>query len=526
MSRQIKQDESLACHLSVVYGGRVLRVRTSTICPPSYFQSSSDDDFLNEEFLREKFGCIPVSVRVEKLSHIESSIWQPHLKRVPSLKPESGFEYGQLATSVVERTSALKLSTEGEQNVDNLTRQLDNTYDIVMRPKHEIQDEEETSNQEDLHPQSQADDGEYQENAYWQSEIEKHEDYLSDYNNEYQGGFRPSEITTPPSFQQNKYYEAALNLTNSLFPESERATLRSAISIMRIDDITTFKEILRILETNLQHGISECHKILEDIEKEYGNYNPSSSLNKRDNGSQTEQTSGGLEESQLSSTTRENNSSHQAEIESPHMEKIQSKGHFTPTSGENHRPDKINGRCSICARKHHIWQCKRLLAMRAKEKTMLIGALNLCYKCLSKHKRDNCQFGNCPHCNGPHNIILCYKLENQQNQSKETREKCPLCERKHNLWKCKMMQNKRIGQRKKIIRAFGLCYKCFSRHQHEDCTKNNCLECGGPHHLLLCYQKKIKTEPESKPEINEFSASFENNSEDDWTEQNWEENYP
>lgn len=69
-------------------------------------------------------------------------------------------------------------------------------------------------------------------------------------------------------------------------------------------------------------------------------------------------------------------------------------------------------RCKFCSETHHVSNCRTLMEMRARERTLLIRALNLCYKCLSKHSKGKCRLGDCPYCGGPHNTLLCYRKEN------------------------------------------------------------------------------------------------------------------
>lgn len=79
-------------------------------------------------------------------------------------------------------------------------------------------------------------------------------------------------------------------------------------------------------------------------------------------------------------------------------------------------------KCKVCWKPHQIWKCQGLIGVCAQERTLLIQALRLCYKCLSNHARGECQFKNCAHCDGPHHALLCYKVESHKTSSRSAKK--------------------------------------------------------------------------------------------------------
>lgn len=80
------------------------------------------------------------------------------------------------------------------------------------------------------------------------------------------------------------------------------------------------------------------------------------------------------------------------------------------------------GMCANCNENHPLYRCKKLLDMKAKDRTEVIKRLNLCFRCLGSHERDQCKFNECPTCKGPHNSLLCYKREKERLQAKRNNE--------------------------------------------------------------------------------------------------------
>lgn len=213
-----------------------------------------------------------------------------------------------------------------------------------------------------------------------------------------------SRAKTTPFFWHNPNYEAALSLTDCLFPRHERENLCSAISILRPEDIKSFKEMFMSFKSKLLREVTEMSTVinqrLEEVEEICRNY---------------------VTNTEPSHTVDANpiryKKSYKKRIHGVRDQQHQGNRFRHLTSEENHRFSEE--KCGLCWKAHHIWQCKRLNAMRAEEKTKFIQALNLCCKCLSKHRIGECQSSGCPYCNGPHHILLCYKRENHQRNMKQ-----------------------------------------------------------------------------------------------------------
>lgn len=247
---------------------------------------------------------------------------------------------------------------------------------------------------------------EKRENMYWDREIEAYEKHLNS------GVMKLSSKSasctkTTPFFWHNPNYEAALSLTDCLFPRHERENLYSAISILRLEDIKSFKEMFMSFKSKLQREVTEMSEVinqrLEELENVCRNYvtNPEPSQAVE------------ADESSQANPIRYKKS-YKKRIHGVRDQQNQGNRFRNLTSEENHRFSEE--KCGLCWKTHHIWQCKRLNAMRAEEKTKFIQALNLCCKCLSKHRIGEWQSSGCPYCNGPHHILLCYKRENHQRQ--------------------------------------------------------------------------------------------------------------
>lgn len=71
-------------------------------------------------------------------------------------------------------------------------------------------------------------------------------------------------------------------------------------------------------------------------------------------------------------------------------------------------------KCIFCLQhNHNIQHCSNFLKSNEKSRTLIAERLNLCYKCLMKHRKNECESQNCPNCKGPHNILLCYKRKRE-----------------------------------------------------------------------------------------------------------------
>lgn len=68
--------------------------------------------------------------------------------------------------------------------------------------------------------------------------------------------------------------------------------------------------------------------------------------------------------------------------------------------------------CPICNNHHTINNCAIFIGNKAKERTQLVKQVGICFKCLKKHNRTQCQRENCTYCGWPHHELLCYKIEN------------------------------------------------------------------------------------------------------------------
>lgn len=82
-------------------------------------------------------------------------------------------------------------------------------------------------------------------------------------------------------------------------------------------------------------------------------------------------------------------------------------------------------KCLLCMREkranisHHIFRCGYLKSMTTNDRITNIRDLKICFKCLTKHERDECKFGDCLYCGGPHNLLLCLKREKDRKSEKE-----------------------------------------------------------------------------------------------------------
>lgn len=86
-------------------------------------------------------------------------------------------------------------------------------------------------------------------------------------------------------------------------------------------------------------------------------------------------------------------------------------------------PKPKEHQCPLCAGNHRIWNCDKLKKECAKVRTDMIKSLQLCFKCLLKHKLGICENEDCSYCGGPHNILLCYKKENDTKKGAIQRNK-------------------------------------------------------------------------------------------------------
>lgn len=69
-------------------------------------------------------------------------------------------------------------------------------------------------------------------------------------------------------------------------------------------------------------------------------------------------------------------------------------------------------KCTFCLQQNHnIQHCRDFLSSNEKSRTLIAERLKLCYKCLIRHRKNECKSNNCPNCKGPHNILLCYKQQ-------------------------------------------------------------------------------------------------------------------
>lgn len=84
-------------------------------------------------------------------------------------------------------------------------------------------------------------------------------------------------------------------------------------------------------------------------------------------------------------------------------------------------PEYPDGRCVKCGRHHFIYNCPVLRRLTAKERFEEIKKLRLCFKCLKRHpgSKDDCHFGNCPICQGPHNAFICFTKERRDRERKK-----------------------------------------------------------------------------------------------------------
>lgn len=83
------------------------------------------------------------------------------------------------------------------------------------------------------------------------------------------------------------------------------------------------------------------------------------------------------------------------------------------SSGSDGKDGKTN-KCFVCNGNHKIFSCPVLRKECAKVRSEMIQSLQLCFKCLLKHKMGTCKEEDCRHCGGPHNVLLCYKKENAE----------------------------------------------------------------------------------------------------------------
>lgn len=81
---------------------------------------------------------------------------------------------------------------------------------------------------------------------------------------------------------------------------------------------------------------------------------------------------------------------------------------------QNRRILHVTINCPNCFKDHPIYMCGKLKELKAKERTEIVKKLKLCIRCLRKHGQDQCRFGMCPICNGPHNTLLCYQAERER----------------------------------------------------------------------------------------------------------------
>lgn len=262
---------------------------------------------------------------------------------------------------------------------------------------------------------------------------------------------------------ENSYFEATLHLTKHLTPKYQVASLHHHIKMMRLYDILYFKTMLRdfetvllseianqsstkILATRVESETNLMDEVLSGIGRRCTNYkanNDSSKSNKMNNGSRNkskcnesvssssaiEQNNGNQFTNEKGNQTREVhytndrltqdnsiNMDHSSEIKIAKQANDRIKetsSYFTP---------RRKTKCEVCWQTHQIWKCQRLIRVCAKERTLLIQALRLCYKCLSKHGRGECQLKDCAHCGGPHHALLCYKEENRKMDQRSAKK--------------------------------------------------------------------------------------------------------
>lgn len=81
----------------------------------------------------------------------------------------------------------------------------------------------------------------------------------------------------------------------------------------------------------------------------------------------------------------------------------------------------VDNKCHLCKADHPIFRCTTFLALDVATRLAKARQLKICPKCLNKHSKNECKFGNCRSCNLPHNHLLCTKRtqENPQNKEKE-----------------------------------------------------------------------------------------------------------
>lgn len=76
---------------------------------------------------------------------------------------------------------------------------------------------------------------------------------------------------------------------------------------------------------------------------------------------------------------------------------------------ENEQMDTQQSRsikCQICNKNHFLQHCEKFTKMTAIQRTKFVKGLNLCYKCLKKHKKNKCKLNNCENCKGTHNLVF------------------------------------------------------------------------------------------------------------------------
>lgn len=79
-------------------------------------------------------------------------------------------------------------------------------------------------------------------------------------------------------------------------------------------------------------------------------------------------------------------------------------------------------KCSHCKGEHRVYQCPKFLELDAKARSSTIRGLKLCVKCLGSHGDIKCKFGNCKHCDKPHNTLLCFKSLKPREETKSNEQ--------------------------------------------------------------------------------------------------------
>lgn len=79
--------------------------------------------------------------------------------------------------------------------------------------------------------------------------------------------------------------------------------------------------------------------------------------------------------------------------------------------GEQEAAKKTVIGCPVCDGLHTIASCIKWKREDAKTRSDIIKRLNMCFKCLQKHKAGNCKKDNCSYCSKPHHPSLCFKKE-------------------------------------------------------------------------------------------------------------------